>query len=53
LGISGAPARARPIDRENILQKTPDLYRTDRGIGCMGGLGGNERHELQRKLVAR
>jgi len=39
LPISRAPARITLIDRENILQKTDDLERTGRGVGCMGGLG--------------
>ena len=40
LPISRAPARATVIDRETNFQKTPDLDRPSRGVGCMGGLGG-------------
>jgi len=40
LPISRAPARATLIDQESIPQKTLDLDRTGRGVGCMGGLAG-------------
>jgi hypothetical protein len=38
LPISRAPARITSLDRENGFQKTPDLERPSRGVGCMGVL---------------
>jgi hypothetical protein len=34
--LSRAPARATPISRENDRQKSNDLERTGRGVGCSG-----------------